>query len=62
MAGDGRQPLFAAALTGAALVLAADTTGRLILPTAELPAGVLTNLLGGPFLLWLLWRSRRSDV
>lgn len=62
MADNSRQPFIATGLIGGALILAADTGGRLVLPAAELPAGVLANLFGGPFLLWLLWLSRRSDV
>ncbi|HEY0061768.1 MAG TPA: iron ABC transporter permease [Telluria sp.] len=42
------------ALCGAMLVVLADALGRLVLHGAELPAGVVCNLLGGPFLLWLL--------
>jgi iron complex transport system permease protein len=57
LSGGGHVPLTAAALSGAALVLAADTLGRTTLPTAELPVGVICNLLGGPFLLCLLHRK-----
>ncbi|MGE5864339.1 MAG: FecCD family ABC transporter permease [Rhizobacter sp.] len=56
LAGGG-VPCVGAALAGAALVLAADTAGRILLPSAELPVGVICNLLGGPFLLWLLHRK-----
>jgi iron complex transport system permease protein len=50
-----------AALTGALLVVAADALGRLVLDGAELPAGVICNLLGGPFLLWLLLSERNGE-
>jgi iron complex transport system permease protein len=50
-----------AALAGALLVVAADTLGRLVLDGAELPAGVICNLLGGPFLLWLLLSERNGE-
>lgn len=56
LAGGG-VPCVGAALAGATLVLAADTVGRIVLPSAELPVGVICNLLGGPFLLWLLHRK-----
>lgn len=49
------------ALAGALLVVAADTLGRLVLDGAELPAGVICNLLGGPFLLWLLLSERNGE-
>jgi iron-siderophore transport system permease protein len=50
-----------AALTGAALLAAADLGGRLLLPDRELPVGVVTGVLGGVYLIALLtreWRSR----
>lgn len=47
------------ALGGAALLLAADIGVRLIPSQAELKLGVVTALVGGPFFLWLLLRSRR---
>jgi iron complex transport system permease protein len=50
----------APALGGAALVLAADVAVRLIAPDRDLKLGVLTALVGAPFFLWLVWRSRRS--
>ncbi|MCM2477114.1 iron ABC transporter permease [Rhizobium sp. CG5] len=49
-----------AALIGACLVVSADLIGRIILPPAQLPAGIVTGLVGGPFFAYLLWR-RRSD-
>jgi iron complex transport system permease protein len=50
----------ASALGGAALVLAADVAVRLIAPERDLKLGVLTALVGAPFFLWLVWRSRRN--
>jgi iron complex transport system permease protein len=44
------------ALLGAVLVLLADLAARTVAAPTELPLGVLTGLLGGPFLLWLLLR------
>lgn len=54
LAGGGRVAAACAAVTGALLVVCADTLGRVVVNGAELPAGVICNLLGGPFLLWLL--------
>lgn len=48
----------AAALGGAALVLAADIAVRLILPDRDLKLGVLLALVGAPVFLHLIWRSR----
>ncbi len=41
---------------GAAFLVACDTLGRVALAPAELPVGVVTALLGGPFFLFLLMR------
>lgn len=50
--------LFASALGGAALLLAADILVR-VLPTGmELKLGVVTALVGAPFFLWLIFRAR----
>lgn len=49
-------PLTAAALTGALLLAAADLTALHLLPT-ELPVGIVTSVIGGPYLLWLLIRG-----
>lgn len=59
--GGQRIALPSAALAGALLVVVADTVGRLVLEGAELPAGVICNLLGGPFLLWLLLSERNGE-
>jgi iron complex transport system permease protein len=45
---------------GAALLLAADIGVRLVPTQAELKLGVVTALVGGPFFLWLLLRTRRA--
>lgn len=44
------------AMTGGALLLAADVLGRWVLAPQELPVGVLTAILGGAYLLWLMHR------
>jgi iron complex transport system permease protein len=44
----------AAALAGAIFVVVADLFARILAAPAELPLGVLTALVGGPFFLWLL--------
>ncbi len=45
------------ALAGAAILLLADTAARAAFPRGELPVGVVTGCLGGPFFLVLLRRS-----
>ncbi|CDG83713.1 FecCD family ABC transporter permease [Janthinobacterium agaricidamnosum] len=62
LVGGGRIALFSAALVGALLVSGADTLGRVLLSAAELPVGVICNLLGGPFLLWLLLSERNKEM
>ncbi|HFB39156.1 MAG TPA: iron ABC transporter permease, partial [Oceanithermus sp.] len=58
--GDYRFLLPASALGGAVLLVLADTLARVLVRPAELPVGVVTTLLGGPFFLYLLWRMRAS--
>jgi iron complex transport system permease protein len=48
------------AISGAGLLLAADLLARTLVPGAELPIGLLTSLVGGPFFLFLLRRQRRQ--
>ena len=50
----------AAALVGAAFLVMADLLARAILPPTEIPVGILTAFVGGPFFLWLLRRERRE--
>ncbi|MFJ8980667.1 FecCD family ABC transporter permease [Streptomyces sp. NPDC102282] len=59
LAGPTRVPVTGSALTGAALIAAADALGRVAAPV-ELPVGVVTSVLGGPFLLWVLFRPDRA--
>ena len=51
---DHRLLIPASALLGAALLVVADTAARTIVAPAEMPVGILTSLIGGPFFLWLL--------
>lgn len=55
---DHRILLPASILLGASLMLMSDLGARTIVQPAELPIGVLTSCLGGPFFLWLLIRGR----
>jgi len=46
-------------LGGGAFLTLCDAVGRTVMAPAELPVGILSALLGGPFFLWLLvWRRR----
>ena len=55
---DNRQLLPLAALCGASLLLVADLAARLVVLPAELPIGVITSAIGGPFFIWLLVRGQ----
>jgi ABC-type Fe3+-siderophore transport system permease subunit len=43
---------------GALLVSVADTLGRTVIAPSSLAAGLVTALIGAPYFVWLLWRSR----
>ena len=45
-----------------ALLVLADTAGRLVLPPGEVSAGTMTAVLGAPFFLWLVHRSREVGL
>ncbi|HYJ66045.1 MAG TPA: iron ABC transporter permease [Nocardioidaceae bacterium] len=47
-----------AALLGAALVCFADTVGRTVIAPDQLPAGLMTAMIGAPYFVWLLRRTR----
>jgi len=55
---DHRIVLPASALFGAAFLVACDALARTVMAPLELPVGVITALIGGPFFLWLLVRRR----
>lgn len=48
----------ACALTGALLLLTADTIGRWILQPAEIPTGIVVAIIGAPYFLYLLAKSK----
>lgn len=50
--------LVTSVLGGSVLLLAADLVARTAVPMADLPIGMLTSLVGGPFFFWLLRRTR----
>ncbi len=56
---DHRTLLPGTVLLGASLLLLADLLARTAVAPAELPIGIVTSLVGGPFFLWLLLRFRR---
>lgn len=58
----GRSNLGSAALIGALLVVAANFIASNIMPTVELPVGVVTGALGAPFLIWVLVRTNKEGT
>jgi iron complex transport system permease protein len=53
----------AALLVGGAFLTLCDTLARTAIAPTELPVGIITSLLGGPFFLWLLLaRSSETDI
>ncbi|MGV0815744.1 iron ABC transporter permease [Mycolicibacterium boenickei] len=54
---DHRRALPAAALLGAAFLVLCDIVARTVAAPEELPVGILTALVGGPFFLWLMRRK-----
>ncbi len=57
---DHRLLFPASLLAGGAFLVACDTLARTVLAPVELPVGVITALLGGPFFLWLLLARSRE--
>jgi len=61
LVGPGHRVLVpASALAGTVLLLGADLIARTAVAYADLPIGMLTSLVGGPFFFWLLRRTRKT--
>jgi len=52
----------ATAVAGGLFLLVADTAARTVMAPSELPVGVLTAMIGGPFFLFLLRKARREAL
>lgn len=57
---DHRRLLPATLLFGGAFLVTCDTLARTVFAPTELPVGIFTNFLGGPFFLWLLLKPPRN--
>jgi len=55
---DHRLVLPASALFGASFLIVCDLIARTIVAPVEMPVGIITAIIGGPFFLWLLFRGR----
>jgi iron complex transport system permease protein len=60
LAATAAPPLVTSGITGAVVLLSSDLLARELLPDTQLPVGIVTGLLGAPFLLWLLARANRA--
>uniref|UniRef100_UPI001294A374 iron chelate uptake ABC transporter family permease subunit n=1 Tax=Modestobacter roseus TaxID=1181884 RepID=UPI001294A374 len=61
LTGGSRPPVVASALLGGLLLIASDLVARTVLPDS-FPVGVVTAVVGAPYLLWLLVRGRRRST
>ncbi|GLQ08127.1 ABC transporter permease [Devosia yakushimensis] len=57
---DHRRALPAVALVGASFTVGADLVARTLISPLELPVGIVTALVGGPFFIWLLRRDAKT--
>ena len=62
LVGNGRAALAASALSGAAVVLVADLVAQHALGDVAVPVGIVTGLIGAPYLLWLIARGNRKGA
>lgn len=62
LAATGAPATTLSALVGALIVVAADLAARTVLSPTELPVGVVTAVVGAPYLLWLLARANRRET
>lgn len=58
---DHRVLIPGSVLGGACLLLIADTLARTVLSPAEMPVGLLTSLIGGPYFLWLIVQHKGRE-
>lgn len=59
--GDYRRLLVLSIPAGAVFLLIADVLARVVMAPQELPVGVITSLVGAPFFLWILRRSKQKN-
>ncbi|RCV88587.1 FecCD family ABC transporter permease [Billgrantia montanilacus] len=55
-------PVVASALAGALVMVLADLAGRVLLAPIEIPVGIVTSVVGGPWLLWILLRPASRNL
>jgi iron complex transport system permease protein len=60
MGADHRILLPCAFFLGAGFLVICDTLARTVMAPTEIPVGVVTSVLGGPYFIWLLRSNRRK--
>ncbi|MDA3860752.1 MAG: iron ABC transporter permease [Melioribacteraceae bacterium] len=58
---DHRYLVFLNIIFGGAFLVLCDTLSRVLIAPVEIPVGVITALLGGPFFIWLLIKSSNNN-
>lgn len=59
---DNRRVLLLSPVVGAIVVCACDTVARTLFAPFEIPVGICMALIGGPFFIYLILRSRKGEV
>jgi len=59
---DHKRLLPACVIAGSIFMVVADTLARVLLSPTEIPVGVITALIGGPFFLFLLWKNKHKGM
>lgn len=59
---DHRRVLPLTALGGGAFMVLVDLVGRTVLAPTELPVGIVTSAVGGPFFIWLMMRGQKPGA
>ena len=59
---DNRKLLPYSALLGAGMLMLSDAIGRILIQPMEIPVGVMTSIMGGPFFIVLLRRQKQKGV
>ena len=57
---DNRIIIPFASLGGAMFLIAADTVARILIPPVEIPVGILTSAIGGPFFIYILLKNKKK--
>jgi iron complex transport system permease protein len=57
---DHKRVLPVAALLGAIFLVWVDVGARMLFAPVELPVGIITSVIGGPFFVWMLASRRRG--